>query len=267
MASYLSTDLVALDMAFERLVRGAGVQANVFTSLFSDLLNTNLPGTDTSGTPGVATVNKPSGRAKIANGALTCPIINNLIVAATRCQIQWEGDLGIQTHESWVVPVPTVAFTVGQVVTGATSTAFGTLLASASGVLKLKTITGNFVAGEKITDPLGGQSLVASVLSTAISLDYNSKTANFTVGQVVTGAGGAHGVIVSDTYGTSGTLVINTVVGTFVAAEAITDPLGGAAKATAAQYQTLAFSPGFVVNVATNPGANVPFSWEIINIA
>lgn len=64
-----------------------------------------------------------------------------------------------------------------------------------------------------------------------LPLLYDGQTANFTVGQVVTGGtSGAQGTIVSDTdAGTSGTLVLVNETGTFIDNEALTDPLGGAA--------------------------------------
>lgn len=68
-------------------------------------------------------------------------------------------------------------------------------------------------------------------------LAYDTQTGNFTVGQVVTGgSSGATGTIVADLDGGStGTLVLSGVSGTFTAAETITDPITGSAKATAAQ--------------------------------
>lgn len=43
-----------------------------------------LASTDSSGTPGNATINKPSGRSAIALGAATCTVSNTLVTAATR---------------------------------------------------------------------------------------------------------------------------------------------------------------------------------------
>lgn len=66
------------------------------------------------------------------------------------------------------------------------------------------------------------------------TLGYYSQTANFTVGQFVTGAtSGARGLITADSdSGTTGTLTLRTITGAFVADEVITDPLGGAAIAS-----------------------------------
>lgn len=62
----------------------------------------------------------------------------------------------------------TVNFTVGQIITGGTSGATGTLLSQtdsgATGTLTLGSITGTFVNGEPITDPLGGNGNVDGVL-------------------------------------------------------------------------------------------------------
>jgi len=68
------------------------------------------------------------------------------------------------------------------------------------------------------------------------NLAYDGQTANFTVGQTVTGGtSGATGVIVADTdAGATGTLGVIAVTGTFADNEVITDPLGGAATANIA---------------------------------
>ena len=62
---------------------------------------------------------------------------------------------------------------------------------------------------------------------------YKAKAGDFTAGQVVTGAGGATGTIVSKTVlsPTTGSLTLTNVSGIFVDNEAITDPLGGSALA------------------------------------
>lgn len=62
-------------------------------------------------------------------------------------------------------------------------------------------------------------------------LPFKNQTANFTVGQVVTGGtSGATGTIESQTdAGATGSLVLINESGTFVDGEALTDPLGGAA--------------------------------------
>lgn len=70
---------------------------------------------------------------------------------------------------------------------------------------------------------------------------YDTQTANFTVGQVVTGAtSGATGIIQSQSvdYGTTGELVLLSETGTFVNNELITDPLGGSALVNMAAQTT-----------------------------
>ncbi len=69
------------------------------------------------------------------------------------------------------------------------------------------------------------------------TLDFDGQTANFTVGQVVTGGtSGATGLILSQVdAGLTGTLTLTTVSGTFQDNEGITDPLGGAAKVNGTQ--------------------------------
>jgi len=64
-------------------------------------------------------------------------------------------------------------------------------------------------------------------------IPYDAQTASFIVGQVLTGAtSGAKGTILADLdAGTTGTLTLQSVSGTFADNETITDPLGGSAKA------------------------------------
>lgn len=77
----------------------------------------------------------------------------------------------------------------------------------------------------------GGSVRHATIGTNALAFD--GQTANFTVGQVVTGGtSGATGKIASQTdAGATGTLQLHDVTGTFADNEALTDPLGGAAVA------------------------------------
>ncbi len=170
-------------------------------------------------------------------------------------------DFGVAIKDEWIYIVggtvggvsfnytaQTGNFTAGQVVTGHTSGAHGTIMTDtdggATGTLKVKLITGVFVDDETITDPLGGAALANGALSTNFLLDYDTQTGNFTVGQTVTGAGGATGVISADAdAGATGTLTLTSVVGNFVSGENITDPITGAAKVVTGttQYKTLSY--------------------------
>lgn len=69
------------------------------------------------------------------------------------------------------------------------------------------------------------------------TLAYDSQTANFTLGNILTGAtSGASGRIVADTDGgTTGTLTLQDVIGTFVDNEIITDDATGSATANGTQ--------------------------------
>jgi hypothetical protein len=51
-------------------------------------------GTDTSGSPGNATINKPSGKSAIASGVSTVRITNSLVSTASRVMVTWHGDHG-----------------------------------------------------------------------------------------------------------------------------------------------------------------------------
>lgn len=112
----------------------------------------------------------------------------------------------------------TVAFTVGQVVTGGTSGVSATIVK---------------VIGTAATGTLW----LGDITPVRWTLNYTTRTGAFTVGQVVTGAtSGAHGTITASSGGSpSGTLTISTLSGSFVGAEAITDPLGGAAVMSGTQ--------------------------------
>ena len=83
-------------------------------------------------------------------------------------------------------------------------------------------------------------------------IDYASQTGNFTVGKVITGStSGATGVITADNdLGTSGTLTLTSVSGTFVTGETITDPSGGSAKANSLQRSSLDADRGFKITDA-----------------
>jgi hypothetical protein len=57
-------------------------------------------GTDSSGTPGNATINKPTGISAIASGSSTCVITNSLATLTCRPKITWYGDHG--ATRDWV---------------------------------------------------------------------------------------------------------------------------------------------------------------------
>lgn len=60
----------------------------------------NQSGTDSSGTPGAATINKPTGISAIASGSSTVVITNSLATTTSRILITWLGDHG--QARSWV---------------------------------------------------------------------------------------------------------------------------------------------------------------------
>lgn len=112
------------------------------------------------------------------------------------------------------------AFTEGQTVTGTTSGASAPIVkvigTTSSGVLWLGNI---------------------SQLPVQYKLNYDGQTANFTVGQTVTGGtSGATGIIDADLDGgATGTLTLHGVTGTFQDNETITDGAGGSATANGTQ--------------------------------
>lgn len=167
----------------------------------------------------------------------------------------------------------------GYSTTGTTPTALGTMVGTKAGnggsislfKSKAPSFTGrgnlksflynNFVfvgAGNSTgaSNSITYSSLVATLAyktQTTFYLPYTSGTGSFTVGQVVTGgSSGAHGVIAAKTGSTAtGTLTINTVTGTFTAAETITDPITGSATNTGAQIRAT-FTAGATVTGGTS---------------
>lgn len=114
-------------------------------------------------------------------------------------------------------------------------------------------------------------------------LDFDAQTANFTVGQTVTGASsGATGVLLSQVdAGTTGTLTLIDVNGKFRDNETVTDGLGGSATADGRlQYQTFR-DPRVIENnfdflqvraytfwdAGTNTGVNPQGQWGPLNIS
>ncbi len=145
-----------------------------------------------------------------------------------------------------------VNFVAASTVVGITSRATATIYSDtdggAAGTLVLKDAVGDFLNNEEI---LVEHATVAAVLTpvatTSFYLDYDTGTGAFTIGQVVTGAGGATGTLTVNTTadaGATGTLTLTGVSGTFVDGEAITDPITGAAKVAAGtvKYKTLGYS-------------------------
>lgn len=97
------------------------------------------------------------------------------------------------------------------------------------------------------------------------ALAYDTQSANFTAGQVLTGGtSGATARITADADGgTTGTLTLQDIIGTFVDNEAITDPLGGAALANGTIVESDAALIGSVTAIRaaqeTDSGWNATF--------
>lgn len=93
--------------------------------------------------------------------------------------------------------------------------------------------------------------LAVSARRPGASLAYDTQTANFTVGEIVTGqTSGAKGRITADSdSGSTGTLTLQDVEGTFIDNEIITDPEGGSATANGTQTFSNAALAGSVTKV------------------
>lgn len=94
------------------------------------------------------------------------------------------------------------------------------------------------------------------------SLDYDTQTANFTLGDIVTGAiSGATGRVTADTDGgLTGTLTLQDVLGEFVDDESLTDTSGGSATANGQLSFTNAALVGTVASIRTAQETNVNYA-------
>lgn len=90
-----------------------------------------------------------------------------------------------------------------------------------------------FMGQKMAVDPNNPDILYTGTPNPYDSLAFDAQTANFTVGQTLTGStSGATATIISVVdSGTTGTITMTTLTGTFVDNELITDPLGGSATA------------------------------------
>jgi len=77
-------------------------------------------GTDSSGAPGAATINKPSGKSALAAAATTVTITNSLIASGDQVHVTWHGDLGTQSKIPYVTTaLGSFTVTVGTAPAGA----------------------------------------------------------------------------------------------------------------------------------------------------
>lgn len=157
----------------------------------------------------------------------------------------------------------TANFTVGQIITGATSTATAEIVGiedlGTTGRLYLKNWSSSkdFRDNEIITDPLGGSATVNEALpfwTATHTLNYDGQTAEFTAGQVLTAANGASATIVGVVdSGATGTLYLRGVStsASFLNNAVITDALGGSADANGTTA-SVNLKPTNVITLYTN---------------
>ncbi len=191
-------------------------------------------------------------RWKQVVGALPAPMLDMGVVVKDN-YIYLLGGNSVKSTLTFKTQSATGNYTVGQIITGQTSGATGTIMADTdggtTGTLKVKLITGTFTAGEAAIDALGGSALVgvqAPAAATSFFLDYDTQTVNFTVGQLLTGgSSGATGTISADTdNGATGTLTLTGVSGIFTSGETITSAVAGSGKVAAgtAKYKTVTYT-------------------------
>jgi hypothetical protein len=136
---------------------------------------------------------------------------------------QANGDSGVITTAFLAYDAQSGNFTVGQVVTGGTSAATGTISADtdagATGVLTLTGVVGVFADNEAITDPLTGAATVNGVAYKTLA--YDNQSVAFEIGQVVTGGTSAAVGAISALTSSVLTFPLSTVTGVFVDDEAL----------------------------------------------
>lgn len=103
------------------LVVGNGLSVGSALYANSSTGRIDQAGTDSSGTAGAATINKPIGKSAIASGASSVVIANNLVAAGDNVHVTWHGDHG-QTR-SWVTTAAG-SFTVHLNAAASANTAF-----------------------------------------------------------------------------------------------------------------------------------------------
>ncbi len=159
-------------------------------------------------------------------------------------------------------------FTVGQVVTGGTSSATGTISAivdnGTDGTLVLTGITGVFQNAETITDPVTGSA--AAVGTQYKNLNYDAETYDFSIGTIVWGAtSDATGTIQNSVdAGTTGTLSLKSITGVFVDNEIIrvekADADGGPTSTLVYLGETGNFAVGETVTGDTSAAVGIVYS-------
>jgi uncharacterized phage protein gp47/JayE len=148
-------------------------------------------------------------------------------------------------------PASTISNVSVALPSGAARTGVVTSSATKVGVLALGGNSATYILGYSIT-----------TATRVIKLDYDTQTVNFTVGETVTGAGGAFGVVASDSdAGTTGTLTLTGVVGTFISGEVLTGSVSGVAKASGSQYGVTTATLDIVT-----PGALSVHGFDVGNI-
>lgn len=158
----------------------------------------------------------------------------------------------------------------GRTVTGGTSGATAYIVdadvSGTTGIVYLKEVRGTIVNGETLSDGQG-TTFVAQGIVFVTALDFDAQTANFTTGQKVTGStSGANANIAGQIdNGTTGTLFLTSVQGTFVDNETITDS-GGSALVNGKTYSGLRqsrFEPG---HYSFHPNNVRMYDFECINV-
>lgn len=154
----------------------------------------------------------------------------------------WIGNYARRLPATLAYDTQTANFTPGNILTGATSGATARIIADndsgLTGTLALVDVRGVFLDNEIITDGAGGSATANGGITEgktgvgASTLMYDTQTANFIVGNTITGGtSGATAVIAFDTDGgTDGTLTITDVNGAFLDNEIITGNGGGSAS-------------------------------------
>ena len=134
-----------------------------------------------------------------ASGNATEFVDNELITGGTSGAKARIDDVGVKAASA--VDVPLLKFSVGDSITGVTSSAIGTIVSIKGTVMVIKVVSGTFtVGGEEIqttTSPTTTAYTVASAIATSGSI-ATATIILFANSEIVTGAGGGTGTIGSD---------------------------------------------------------------------
>ena len=185
------------------------------------------------------------GRGGGIDGTLQAPEYESFLLAC-----------GLQKTETVAVPVDiATGFTVGETITGGTSSATGTLYRTKTGWLILTSVTGTFEEGETLTGGTSSNTATSyGILELADGLDFE-------VAEVVTGGTSAKTATVVRVE--TNILIVSSVSGAFTSGETVTGGTSGASsslmRADQGQLEQIEYRP---VSDPASMGSNTVYFYE-----